>query len=374
MSGDNSTLTGGPDTYSGTAFGDTVDGAGGNDLLQGDDGADSLKGGAGFENTIVGGAGNDTALLADGGVSLDGGSGTDRADFTGSTEDLIVNQDGGFNTAFDKFWQFSNVEQIQGGGGNDTIVIDSALDVNWTIGGGDGSDSLEGNDRCESLSGEGGNDTVYGGQGNDRVLGSDGDTLNGGPGNDTLYLEGWAEGLVAWDDVVAGTYGVWTVTVDGSNKTFTNGSQTFSATLFESINDPASPGVGSGCDPDTPTGGGGDTTCGAFLCEAFSDAFYVCEDCRADESGPDGDTVPGPRRPTPQIPRRAPRGADTLAGLAEPIGADTLPAAFTASPDAIEDLRAAILAGRIGALEQALELARQDARDVEDVEILMLAA
>ena len=86
-----------------------------------------------------------------------------------------------------------------------------------------------------------------------------------------------------------------------------------------------------------------------------------------------GDGVPW-QPSTPQIPERQ---AETLRGTEV---ADTLPAAEEQGPAIVADqatidaLVEAFRTAQLGALQQALELARRDAQDVEDVEILMLAA
>lgn len=67
---------------------------------------------------------------------------------------------------------------INGYGGNDQL------------GGGAGSDLLSGGDGDDNLNGVGGNDTLLGGAGDDSLYGVLGDTLDGGEGNDILFVRG----------------------------------------------------------------------------------------------------------------------------------------------------------------------------------------
>lgn len=77
-----------------------------------------------------------------------------------------------------------------------------------------GDDYLDGDERSEQINGWGGDDTLLGAAGDDLLYGSWGDDyLDGGEGNDILYSEGGDDTLFggAGDDVfrVAGVYGNW---------------------------------------------------------------------------------------------------------------------------------------------------------------------
>ncbi|HEY2335550.1 MAG TPA: hypothetical protein VGH58_11160 [Solirubrobacterales bacterium] len=87
--------------------------------------------------------------------------------------------------------------EVNGGPGNDAVVVSSAVQIPVTMRGGAGSDTLtggsgpdkliggEGNDH---LNGRGGDDFIFGGPGNDEIFGGPGnDVLRGGPGNDTIF-------------------------------------------------------------------------------------------------------------------------------------------------------------------------------------------
>ncbi len=128
---------------------DTLIGGGGNDTLMGFDGDDALRGGLGAD-------------------LLDGGNGTDLADYSERTNGVVVTLDGLDNDGepgeLDRV--LTNVENVMGGAGNDTIT------------GSDGPNVLYGLAGKDFLLGLGGNDSLVGGAGND--------TLRPGLGKDTL--------------------------------------------------------------------------------------------------------------------------------------------------------------------------------------------
>jgi Ca2+-binding RTX toxin-like protein len=99
--------------YNGTR-GAFMEGNDGNDTLDGGDGADHLDGGWNAD-TIRGGAGDDTLI---GGLNQDtitGGSGKDDID-AGANPDTVLAADG-------------EADNVDCGGGNDTIISDSGLDA-----------------------------------------------------------------------------------------------------------------------------------------------------------------------------------------------------------------------------------------------------
>jgi hypothetical protein len=76
---------------------------------------------------------------------------------------------------------------ISGGGGNDTLVVNSMMDIPVTLIGGPGRDVLAGAAGDDVLDGGPGNDTLVGGKGDDSLDGGAGkDKLFGGEGADTL--------------------------------------------------------------------------------------------------------------------------------------------------------------------------------------------
>ena len=96
----------------------------------------------------------------------------------------------------------NNTDWIDGLGGNDTLSGNDGDDLLWggtgkdTLNGGDGDDYLSGDDKNDDLNGDDGDDILLGGKGKDTLNGDAGndslfgekgqDTLNGGAGNDLL--------------------------------------------------------------------------------------------------------------------------------------------------------------------------------------------
>ena len=121
--------------------------------LYGEDGDDTLTGGAGM-NTLMGGLGNDTII---------GGSGT--------------------NFIYGDDWL--------GAGGNDVIFGGTGYNYVWA---GAGNDTVVGNIGNDNLMGQQGDDQLYGNAGNDSLIGGQGvDTLVGGTGDDTYSVDNIAD-------------------------------------------------------------------------------------------------------------------------------------------------------------------------------------
>lgn len=147
----------------------------GDDLLIGDEAANSLIGAEG-DDVLVGGAGDDV---------LDGGPGQDTVDYSfaprGVRVDLALGEardaSGGSDAVAD-------VERVLGGAGDDLLRGDPGGN---TFEGGPGDDDLRGAGGADRLSGDEGDDAVDGGGGNDVVRGGrGGDAVRGGPGHDVL--------------------------------------------------------------------------------------------------------------------------------------------------------------------------------------------
>jgi len=141
------TLVGGPGT-------DTLNGGGGNDDLRGGPGADTLNGGPGPADVAWYGDRLDPLTISIDGVANDGGSGGAEGDNVGL-----------------------DVENVQGGLGNDTI-FGSAF-----------ANSLFGGAGNDILNGLGGTDQLFGGPGDDDLFSNDGtpsDINNCGPGLDDV--------------------------------------------------------------------------------------------------------------------------------------------------------------------------------------------
>lgn len=165
------------DRIDGTIHADVIDGLGGDDLIQGFSGADSLIGGRG-DDTLLGGSGADTLDGGKGADSMSGGSGDDLIYI-----DHIVGSDGAISVFTDK---------VDGGSGQDTVSFaqcDRALFMR-----GDESASLTNIERivgtafADSIDGDRDHRMAYdGGGGNDFIIiYHDGDTAEGGAGNDDI--------------------------------------------------------------------------------------------------------------------------------------------------------------------------------------------
>ena len=239
------------DTLTGDSKYNTIKGGGGSDTLSGDSGNDELIGGPGAD-TLNGGIGTDTASYAGAmaGVTLDLSAGRGTAgEAAGDRWTIGTNQDiekfvGSEHD--DKFIAGKGVDNIDGGGGNDTVSyeksrksvevgltdtdaqaqgatgsfdnednyakgdilssIENIIGSNVSSGGADAShDKLTGDSVANVIEGRGGNDTLTGGRG--------ADTLDGGSGNDTL--DGGAD-----DDILIGGRGNDKLTGDSGNDTF----------------------------------------------------------------------------------------------------------------------------------------------------------
>ncbi|WP_370231379.1 calcium-binding protein [Cognatishimia sp.] len=183
--------------------------SGGNDVLRGGDGQDTLVGNAGGD-TIQGGdgqddlrgeTGNDRMFGGTGNDMIDGGSGNDFAD--GGLGQDTIQMGTGDDTAF-------------GGDGDDSLTMDAGHDEAYgglgydTLSGGAGDDTLFGNDGDDQISGGTGADRMYGGAGQDTLSGGeDADKLYGGGGGDTLLGDAGDDTLVGNDgaDNLAGGAG-----------------------------------------------------------------------------------------------------------------------------------------------------------------------
>ncbi len=244
---------GGPkdDLIVGSAAANLLGGEGGNDTIDGGGGHDDMYGGAGFDTVtyasrtrpiqaskddrandgelnegdnvrsdvdrILGGRSNDTlvgskygeVLMGNGGNDvlkglggpdyLFGGAGVDTADYSDHTANINVTLDGYVNdgSTGEGDGLETDIENVTGGRGNDTIRGDSGPNV---LVGGPGNDSLVGYGGNDTLNGEGGNDRMDGGDGDDHLRGHAGDDyLAGGVGRDVLSGFTGADTLLGGD-------------------------------------------------------------------------------------------------------------------------------------------------------------------------------
>jgi Ca2+-binding RTX toxin-like protein len=165
------------------------------DLLVGDPGANVLIGGA-DNDELFGADGDDTLIGGLGNDLLVGNDGIDTASYADATGNVVVNLATGISSGDRGADTFLSIENLTGGGFDDTLVGDDNDDlVNVLIGlaGGDvlvgfgGNDHLVGGPGDDRLLGGDGEDILRGGFGSDRLLGGAGiDTMTGGPGADTF--------------------------------------------------------------------------------------------------------------------------------------------------------------------------------------------
>lgn len=152
----------------GTAFADTLRGDDSANVLQGDAGDDNLSGRGGVDS-LYGGLGNDTLdgglgsdyvaggdgddliqTLVVGEDTIDGGAGTDTASFALASAALTIDLT---NAAH----KLTNIENIIGGSGGDTIVGSVAAN---RLDGGDGNDTIQGGAGADTLIGGAGADLL----------------------------------------------------------------------------------------------------------------------------------------------------------------------------------------------------------------------
>ena len=204
----------GNDTLDASASTQTImaNGGKGNDFLSGGSAEDVLRGGAG-DDTLIGrkgddemrgGKGNDRMIWnnGDGSDKMRGGAGQDVTEVNGALEagDEFELGSNGQRVDFRRvnLGQFqldiNGVEsmEINGGGGDDSVTVQSLARTNLkqvNFDGGDGNDFLNGSGTDVSIVAEGGdgNDILIGGSADDILIGGNGaDLLIGGGGNDIL--------------------------------------------------------------------------------------------------------------------------------------------------------------------------------------------
>ena len=211
----------------GSAYGDSLTGDDGANVLEGGAGADRLDGGSGVDTVsyagsdgsvavnlatgtvlrahgegdvlvdienVVGSAygdsltGDDGANVLEGGAGadrLEGGSGVDTVSYAGSAASVTVNLLTGTASGGDASSDLLvDVENVEGSAHRDWLTGDRGAN---RLSGGVGNDELSGHDGNDVLVGGADADTLLGGMGADRLVGGAGaDTLRGGPGADRL--------------------------------------------------------------------------------------------------------------------------------------------------------------------------------------------
>ncbi|MDX2309067.1 MAG: CHRD domain-containing protein [Hyphomicrobium sp.] len=260
------TLFGGDDEINGGTNNDYLAGYGGNDSLFGGLGNDDMDGGFG-NDTLAGGSGDDiiSSLDNQGVDTIDGGDHNDRA--------AIIRQ----SFTADQTADFSNpnvmvtlqdgttivrVERISfmSGSGNDTLTAS-----NDATEGRDGN-SLDGGAGNDTLFGSANGASLWGGTGNDSILGeSSYDYLYGGEGNDSITDQG-NPGAVGEFDLLVGGDGDDTINVNGNGNYEVYGDEQFGPVSGHDIINVSVIAAGfstflsGGSGNDTITGGSSDDT------------------------------------------------------------------------------------------------------------------
>lgn len=148
------------------AVGDTLDGI---EAVIGDSGNDRLAGNDAV-NTLKGLEGDDVLIGRGGGDLLEGGPGFDTVSYRGSRVAVTVDLQGGSTGGDAQGDQLVAIENIEGGGGADTLKGDGAAN---RLDGGQGNDRLEGRAGDDRYVRGPGFDTILDTEGtDDRILGS----------------------------------------------------------------------------------------------------------------------------------------------------------------------------------------------------------
>ncbi|MFN7304956.1 MAG: Hint domain-containing protein, partial [Acetobacteraceae bacterium] len=140
----------------GNAGGFQTTGGAGNDTLV------SIEGvyGTFFNDTLIGDGGANTLMGRSGNDSLGGGNGSDWASYEDQGSGVTVNLVSGRATGPAGNDSLSNIENVLGGAGNDTILGSTVANF---LAGGAGNDTLDGGNGNDTLDGGTGNDSLNGG-------------------------------------------------------------------------------------------------------------------------------------------------------------------------------------------------------------------
>jgi len=172
----------------GSRFDDVLEGDDAANTFWGDDGRDRLKG-AGGDDDLLGGSGDDTLEGSAGADTLNGGAGTDTASYWSATSGVLVDLETlSRNTGEASGDVYISIEAVDGSTHADTLEgANATVD---TLFGDAGNDILKGRGNTDVLKGGAGDDSLFGG--------THGDLLDGGEGFDVAdYSE--ATGRVVVD-------------------------------------------------------------------------------------------------------------------------------------------------------------------------------
>ena len=152
-----------PTGWKATIVGNKLDGAGGDDDIEGHSGADTLIGGAG-NDTLDGGSGDDT---------MTGGAGNDVYIVSSLADKITELAGGGIDLVRTEISGVTLAAKVE------NLELVSVGDISGT--GNELSNYMKGSDGKNGLFGLDGNDTLDGG--------ANGDVLSGGKGNDTYFID-----------------------------------------------------------------------------------------------------------------------------------------------------------------------------------------
>jgi Ca2+-binding RTX toxin-like protein len=201
----------GVDALQGGAGADLINGGDANDGLNGGGGGDRLVGDRGADG-MTGGAGSDTMVWnnGDGSDVMEGEDGLDKAEVNGAAGagDAFTIAPNGARAKFDRtnLVPFtidigsSELLDVSGLGGDDTLAAAAGTPIAVLADGGDGNDALTGAEEADTFFGGLGNDTLTGGTGPDALDGQDGDDsllardgvgdlVRGGAGTDSAQTD-----------------------------------------------------------------------------------------------------------------------------------------------------------------------------------------
>ena len=185
---ENAVVGGGDDVVMGNAGANTINGGNGNDKLTGGAGDDVLVGGTGGDtlyagdgdDTVIAGAGDDVIVGGDGAGNdrYTGGTGVDTIRYTGAKAGIRVD----LSAAKDQAMSIA-------AGDAAGIGVDQFSGIENVIGG-NYADRITGNGAANVLRGLEGNDVLNGAAGSDRLIGGTGrDSLRGGIGADGFVFD-----------------------------------------------------------------------------------------------------------------------------------------------------------------------------------------
>lgn len=177
----------GADTITGSTADDVIYGGNDNDTIDGGTGADGIQGGFGDDTIVLNdNFGDDTIIGDESGETIG-----DNIDGAGLTQDVTVTftgaESGTISNGSD-IASFAQIEKVETGSGDDTVIGNVGAQ---NVSTGTGNDTITttgtGADTIDTGAGAGA------GAGDDTIVFSEGDSINGGEGDDTFTYENLGE-------------------------------------------------------------------------------------------------------------------------------------------------------------------------------------